>query len=151
MIYIVLLFFLILCWTINPFLKKIMMNKFNALEFFLFNNIFIMLFLILYLFGLKLVNNKSTSIEIKKIYELTTKEYITLIGGALLSVVGALLFLYLIKMDDITKLVSLSQSLTIILSIIIGYTFFSESMKTKDILGILLIVAGITVLKYKAQ
>ena len=68
-----------------------------------------------------------------------------------MSIVSAVLFLYLIKMDDISKVVSLSQSLTIILSIIIGYMFFAETLKPKDVIGILLMVAGITILKYKTD
>ena len=148
MLYIILLFILILCWTINPFLKKIVMKKLNAYEFFLYNNLVILVFLILYLIGLKLVNNKN-EIQLKKIYELNKKEYIVLLSGGLVSLIGAMMFLYLIKMDDITKIVSFSQSLTIILSIIVGYMFFSEKIFFKDLVGILLIVGGITLIKYK--
>ena len=148
MIYIILLFVLILCWTINPFLKKIVMKKLNAYEFFLYNNLIILAFLLIYMAGLKLVNKKN-DIQLKKIYNLNKKESLVLISGGLLSLIGAMMFLYLIKMEDITKVVSFSQSLTIILSIMIGYLFFSEKLYPKDIVGILLIVSGITMIKYK--
>jgi drug/metabolite transporter (DMT)-like permease len=98
--------------------------------------------------GLKLVNKKD-NIQLKKIYNLNKKESLVLISGGLISLIGAMMFLYLIKMEDITKVVSFSQSLTIILSIMIGYLFFSEKLYPKDILGILLIVSGITMIKYK--
>ena len=96
MIYIILLFILILCWTINPFLKKIVMKKLNAYEFFLYNNLIILAFLLIYMAGLKLVNKKN-DIQLKKIYNLNKKEYIVLISGGLLSLIGAMMFLYLIK------------------------------------------------------
>ncbi len=148
MIFIVLLFLLILCWTINPFLKKIVMKKLNTYEFFLFNNVFIFLFLLIYLLGLKIANKKN-NIEIKKIIDLNRKELIALLIGAFVSLVGAILFLFLIKMDNVTTIMSLSQSLSIIASLLVGFMFFSEHIKPKDIFGILLIVFGVTIIKYK--
>lgn len=148
MIYIILLFILVLCWTINPFFKKIVMNKLNPYEFFLINNILIMVFLFIYLLGLHYVN-KQQNIEIKKIVELNSKELVSLLIGAIISIASGFMFLHLIKMDNITNIVSMSQSLTIIFSLIIGYMFFSETINPKDIFGIILIVFGITVIKYK--
>lgn len=148
MIYIVLLFILVLCWTTNPFFKKIVMNKLNPYEFFLINNILVMVFLFIYLMGLQYVN-KQKNIEIKKMVELNSKELSSLLFGAIISLASGFMFLHLIKMDNITKLISISQSLTIICSLIIGYMFFSESINPKDIFGILLIVFGVTVIKYK--
>ena len=148
MIYIILLFILVLCWTINPFFKKIVMNKLNPYEFFLINNILIMVFLFIYLVGLHYVN-KQQNIEIKKIVELNSKELVSLLIGAIISIASGFMFLHLIKMDNITNIVSMSQSLTIIFSLIIGYMFFSETINPKDIFGIILIVFGITVIKYK--
>lgn len=148
MIFIVLLFLLILCWAINPFLKKIVMKKLNTYEFFLMNNIFIFLFLLLFLMGLKVVNKKN-NIEIKKLIDLDKKEFMALIIGALVSLLGAILFLFLIKMDNVTTIVSMSQSLSIIASLLVGFMFFSEHIKPKDIFGILLIVFGVTIIKYK--
>ncbi len=148
MLFIVLLFLLILCWAINPFLKKIVMKKLNTYEFFLFNNIFIFLFLLIYLIGLRITNQKN-NVEIKKIIDLDKKEFIALIIGALVSLFGAILFLFLIKMDNVTTVISMSQSLSIIASLLIGFMFFSEHIKPKDIFGIFLIVFGVTIIKYK--
>ena len=148
MIFIVLLFLLILCWAVNPFLKKIVMKKLNTYEFFLFNNIFIFLFLLMYLMGLRIANQKN-SIQIKKIIDLDTKEFIALITGAMISLIGAILFLFLIKMDNVTTIISMSQSLSIIASLLVGFMFFSEHIKPKDIFGIFLIVFGVTIIKYK--
>ena len=148
MIFIILLFLLILCWAINPFLKKIVMKKLNTYEFFLMNNIFIFLFLLIFLLGLKVVNKKN-NIEIKKLINLDRKEFIALIVGALVSLIGAILFLFLIKMDNVTTIISMSQSLSIIASLLVGFMFFSEHIKPKDIFGILLIVFGVTIIKYK--
>ena len=148
MIFIILLFLLILCWAINPFLKKIVMKKLNTYEFFLMNNIFIFLFLLIFLLGLKVVNKKN-NIEIKKLINLDRKEFIALIIGALVSLIGAILFLFLIKMDNVTTIISMSQSLSIIASLLVGFMFFSEHIKPKDIFGILLIVFGVTIIKYK--
>jgi len=124
------------------------MNKLNPYEFFLINNIFVMVFLFIYLVGLQYVN-KQKNIEIKKMVELNSKELASLLFGAIISLASGFMFLHLIKMDNITSIVSMSQSLTIIFSLIIGYMFFSESINPKDIFGILLIVFGITVIKYK--
>tara|TARA_E500000178_G_scaffold147081_1_gene146743 strand:+ start:2746 stop:3120 length:375 start_codon:yes stop_codon:yes gene_type:complete len=124
------------------------MKKLNTYEFFLFNNVFIFLFLLIYLLGLKIANKKN-NIEIKKIIDLNRKELIALLIGAFVSLVGAILFLFLIKMDNVTTIMSLSQSLSIIASLLVGFMFFSEHIKPKDIFGILLIVFGVTIIKYK--
>ena len=148
MLFLILLFLLILCWAINPFLKKIVMKKLNTYEFFLFNNIFIFLFLLIYLIGLRIVNKKN-NIEIKKIIDLDKTEFIALFIGAFISLLGAVLFLLLIKMDNVTTIVSMSQSLSIIASLLVGFMFFSEHINHKDIFGIFLIVFGVTIIKYK--
>jgi uncharacterized membrane protein len=150
MIYILLLVLLIVCWTLNPFLKKVMTQTFTSHEFLMVNNIVMLLLLSIYYMATRF-SKKLPDIELGKLLTLTPYQYTVLVGGSLMSLVSALVFLMLIKMEDISKLVSISQSITIIASIAVGCMFFNEKLSIKEVVGIMLMVAGITIIKYKTE
>lgn len=147
MIYLLLLI-LVFCWTLNPFFKKILMKKMNPYEYFFINNLTIFTFLSIYLISLKVAyNNNNVSLSTFK--TLSKTDLLVLFIGSALSILATFMFLYLIRLENISTLIPHTQSLIMILTMVIGYLFFKENIFKKDIVGIMLIVSGITLIKYK--
>ena len=139
------LFLIIICWTLNPFLKKKMLYKLNNDEYFVINHIIITTMMGIYFFYL--FKNKKCSPSCLK--TLNKYDYIYILLGAVTSILGARLMIALIKYEDVSFLVAHIQPLVIALSFIIGYMFFSESFSMYKIIGLCLIILGLIIINKK--
>jgi uncharacterized membrane protein len=140
-IYLVLL---ILCWTINPFMKKILLKKLNPYEYLMVHNIIIacvIFALVLYFTCIDTTKIKYTSYN-----SLSKCDVGILLLGAISTIFASLMFLYIIKLQDISYILPHIQSIIITLSLIIGYYFFYEKVNFIMLMGIALIIGGITLI-----
>lgn len=147
-IYIYLLI-IILCWSLNPFFKKKVLNNstINSDEYFAINHTFITIIIIVYFYYL--VNNKKCDANCFK--KLNINDYIYIILGSITSIIGARLLLSLIQYKEISYLVSSIQPLVISLTLMIGYLFFNESISIIKIIGVLLIISGLICINQKKK
>ena len=137
----------VLCWTLNPFIKKIVLKgkKLNVDEYFIVNHLVVTLILGVYFFYL--FKNKKCSPNCFK--KLNKYDYIYIILGAITSILGARLLFSLIKKEDISYVVSNIQPMVIGLSFVIGYIFFSENITITRLIGASLIVLGLVFINKK--
>ena len=139
------LLIIVLCWTLNPFIKKKMLGKFTTDEYFIINHFFITLLIIVYFYYLYTKKLCKTNC-LKKI---NMYDIIYILLGAITSILGARLLISLIKFQEVSFLVAHIQPLVIALSFIIGYMFFSESMSLYKIIGGSLIILGLILINKK--
>tara|TARA_B100001093_G_C26742977_1_gene977542 strand:+ start:86 stop:547 length:462 start_codon:yes stop_codon:yes gene_type:complete len=140
-------FLVVLCWTFNPFIKKVIMKKgkLNTDEYFLINHFVVTSILVLYF--IYLFNTRKCNTNCIKSLDKYDVFYIVL--GALTSILGARLLLSIIQQNDISFMVAHIQPIVISLTFVIGYMFFSETLTTYKIIGIGLVILGILFLNKK--
>lgn len=138
----------ILCWTFNPFIKKIVMKKghVNTDEYFVLNHLVITVILIIYF--IYLFNTRKCSTKCIKSLDRYDVVYILL--GALTSILGARLLLSIINYTDVSYMVAHVQPIVIALTFIIGYIFFSEQVTIYKLIGVSLVILGILFLNKKS-
>ena len=138
---------IVLCWTLNPFIKKIVLKskKLNTDEYFIINHIFVSIILGLYFYSLF----KKKKCSLLCLSKLDKYDYLYIFMGALTSILGARLLISIIKKEEITYLIAHIQPMIIALSFLIGYMFFSEHITPIKIIGISLIILGLILLNRK--
>ena len=65
------------------------------------------------------------------------------------AVLASCLFVYLLRSKDVSYIVPHTSSLLIICTLIIGYLFYEEEITKKKIIGIILIILGLTCINLK--
>ena len=136
-----------MCWTLNPFIKKIVLKgkKLNIDEYFIINHLVVTLILGGYFFYL--FKNKKCSPNCFRKLDKYDYLYITL--GAVTSILGARLLFSIIKKEDISYVVANIQPMVIGLSFVIGYMFFSENITLTRLMGVSLIILGLICINKK--
>ena len=143
------LFGLILLWTLNPFIKKLLMNKFNSEEYFFINHVVVSIFMLIYFFY-SYSKNKINYKCVTQLSKFSKKEVSILFLGGLFSVLSSRLLPYIISMkNDISYLISNVQPVVIVLTAFIGYMFFEENLTQKKGLGIILVASGLIIINSK--
>ena len=146
----VLFYFLLIvvCWTMNPFIKKVLLNdnKMSTDEYFVINHFVVTVLLVGYF--IYLYTNKKCSTNC--IARLNINDLIYILLGALTSILGARLLLSIIKQNDVSFLVAHIHPLVILMTFLIGYFFFTESVTIHKIIGGILVIAGIILLNKNA-
>lgn len=144
---IVYLMIIICCFSLNPFLKKKILNKqvLNEDEYFMVNHFIITSLLLIYF--IVLIKRKQCSIECWG--KLDRYDVIYILLGSFTSIIGARLLISLIKKKDITYLIAHLQPIVIAITFIIGYIFFKEKITLNKIMGILFILAGLIFINRK--
>ena len=140
-----LIILLVICWTINPFFKKLSAKNLNSEEFMFFNHFLCSIIIILYF--IYLLYNKQYNI--KCIKKLTRYELIYSLLGALLTVSSSLILIKLLKENNASFIIPQIQPLVIFLTILVGYIIFKEDLDNYKILGGILIIFGIFVINKK--
>jgi drug/metabolite transporter (DMT)-like permease len=135
---------LILCFTINPFIKKHASKNVTSYEYTFIYQIFIVVFIILY--SIYLLQTKACDLACYK--KMTLKELGWTILAVITGMIGSTLLLYLVKMDDISYLIPNIQGIVILLGSLIGYFIFNEVFNKYKVFGILLIFFGILSINY---
>lgn len=138
---------IVLCWSINPFIKKIVLKsrKLNTDEYFIINHLFVTIILGIYFYSLF----KKKKCSLLCLEKLDRFDYIYILLGSLTSIIGARLLISIIKTEEITFLIAHIQPMIITLTFLIGYMFFSEHITPFKIGGIALIILGLILLNKK--
>jgi len=138
---IVYMMIIILCFSLNPFLKKKILNKqvLNTDEYFMINHFIITGLLLVYF--IILIKRKKCSMNCWA--KLDRYDIIYILLGSFTSIIGARLLISLIKKKDITYLMVHLQPVVIALTFIVGYVFFKEKITLNKIMGILFILTGL--------
>lgn len=138
---------IVICWTMNPFIKKKVLknNKLNSDEYFIINHIIVSLILMIYFYSLF----KQKKCSLLCLSKLDKYEYLYIIMGSVTSILAARLLLSIIKNKEITFLIANIQPMIILLTFIIGYMFFSENTNIYKISGISLIIIGLILFNIK--
>ena len=140
-----LILFLVVCWTLNPFLKKNAYSKLQTQESLIVNHVLCTAIIFIY-FAYLVYNHKCDITCIKK---LDKKELLFAALGAFTTVLASLTLLNLLKENQASDIIPYIQPLVIISTLIIGYFAFNETITKNKIIGISLIVTGLFVLSRK--
>lgn len=141
------LLIIVLCWTLNPFIKKIILKsqKLNTDEYFVLNHLFVTIILGFYFFYL--FKKKKCSPNCLK--QLSLYDYLFIFLGAISSILAARLMISIIKSEDVSFLIAHVQPMVIGLTFLIGYMFFSENITIHKVLGVSLIILGLILMNKK--
>jgi uncharacterized membrane protein len=134
-----LLILLILCWTLNPFLKKNGPKQLSSEEYMFFNHLLCTIIILFYFFYL-FFNNKC---DIACINKISNKELIYSIFAAGITVLSSLLLIKLLKNNDASSIIPQVQPAVLLLTILIGYLIFNEKLTKNKVIGGSLIITGI--------
>jgi uncharacterized membrane protein len=140
---IILFIILIFCWTLNPFFKKHAMGVLDANQYVILNIILCFLFFMIY--WAYLYMNK---FNMDNIYNITKKQLIYCILAALTSVFATLVFIKLLENDNVTFIIPQSYPIIIILTLIIGYLLFNETLSNKKMVGGIIVVIGYLIIHF---
>jgi uncharacterized membrane protein len=142
------LIIIIVCWTISPFLKKIVTKKIKGIEYNFAQTLIILTFLFFIILYGNYIKNTSDKIDPYFIDKLNTKEMLYLLAISAMSLLPAYLFIKVIHEYEISFLEPVLHSSSIVLTAIIGSMFFNESFGLQKSIGILLVIGGIVLLNY---
>lgn len=137
---------IVLCWSFNPFLKKVVMKKMSAGEYFVINHFVITIFVLFYFFYL--FNNGKC--DLNCVMNLNSKEVGYLVLGAITTILATIVLLYLINIKDVSYIIAHIQPVVIALSVVIGYMFFSEEITKIKVAGVSLVILGLVLMNYKS-
>ncbi len=136
------IFIIVLCWTLNPFIKKVLLTKVGKSEYLVINHVFITLFVLIY-FLFMFSRNKC---DINCIRNLSKREIGLLTLGAISSLLGTLMLIHLISYSDVSYAIAHIQPIVISLTLIVGYLVFNETLDAYKVSGIALVVLGLIIL-----
>ena len=133
---------IILCWSINPFIKKIVNKNISPIEYNIYNNTFILcLLLLIFEYNLFFINKNNIELNILK--KLNMKEIGIMLVSSGFTLLPSYLFVTLIKTQNVSKINSIIQSSTILVSSLIGIFLFNEPYDIKKVFGIANIITGL--------
>ena len=136
------IFIIVLCWTLNPFIKKVLLTNVGKSEYLVINHVFITLFVLIY-FLFMFSRNKC---DINCIRNLSKREIGLLTLGAISSLLGTLMLIHWISYSDVSYAIAHIQPIVISLTLIIGYLVFNETLDAYKVSGISLVVLGLIIL-----
>ena len=138
----------VLCWTLNPFIKKSVLknDRITTDEYFIINHFVITVLFIGYF--IYLYKNKKCYPNC--IARIDRYDGLYILLGAVTSILSARLLLAIIKKNDISFMVAHIQPLVILMTFIIGYFFFTESINIYRIIGGGMVIIGIILLNKKS-
>ena len=140
-----LLLFLIICWTLNPFLKKKASTKLTSSEFMLYNHSLCTILILIYGFFLLYHGN----CDVNCLKKLSKDDIFYSIIAALITVLSSLTLIKLLKENQATDIIPYIQPLVILFTILFGYFIFNETMTKNKVLGISFIIIGLIIINNK--
>ena len=132
---------IIICWSLNPFLKKIVNKNITPIEYNLYNNMCV-LCIILLVFS-RNAFSKNSNLELNMFKKLSAKEIGVLVTSSFLTLLPSYLFVTLIRNHNVSRVNSIIQSSTILVGSLIGIFFFSEPFSIYKLIGVANIIIGI--------
>ena len=138
----ILLSLLVVCWTLNPFLKKMMGSKLPANENMLFNHTLCSIIIVTYTIYV-IMNHKC---DISNITSLAKKDILLGIITSIVTVASSILLIKLLQENEASQIMPQIQPCVLLLTLLIGCTIFNEKITRNKILGSFIIVAGLVVI-----
>lgn len=142
------LFIIIMCLSINPFLKKKITKNLTGIEFNYANTICILVMLCIVILYKNFIS-ESENININFLKKLNKNDIMLLICSSMCTLLASVLFIQTIKNMDVSFVVPFTQASTIVASTIIGVLVMKETFNYKVGSGILLIISGIYLMNKK--
>ncbi len=132
----------VLCWTFNPFIKKVLLNKIGKPEYMVLNHLFCTLFILLYFLYMFSLNK----CDLACIKSLSKKDLSLLTLGALTSILGTFMLLHVVSSTEVSYAIAHIQPIVISLTLVLGYLVFNETLTAPKVFGISLIVLGLIII-----
>jgi uncharacterized membrane protein len=142
------IFVIVLCWTLNPFIKKQVMKKMDPNEYLIMNHSVVTIILVFYLVYLL----KKKKCDFNCIKQLTRGDLGLLLIGGITTILATLMLVYLVSTSEVSYVIGNVQPIVIALSIMLGYLFFKEKLGLTKVLGLSFIIVGLVLInKAKSQ
>lgn len=136
------IFVIVLCWTLNPFIKKLVMKKMDANEYLIMNHSVVTIILVFY--GIYLLKKKKC--DFNCIQKLSGGDMGLLVIGGITTILSTLMLVYLVSSTEVSYVMGNVQPIVISLSIILGYLFFKEKLGLTKLLGLTFIIVGLVLI-----
>ncbi len=142
------LIIIIFCWTISPFVKKIISSKIGTDEFIIIQTtIFSVIAYSYYLY----IHKYKRKLDFSPLKKFTINDYALLLFITITSILSVIIFIRLINMTEVSYLIPQVQCIIIALTFIIGYLVFNESFSITKGLGIFFIIIGILLMNMRKK
>ena len=138
----ILLGLLVICWTLNPFLKKMMGSKLPANENMLFNHTLCSIIIVTYTVYM-ILNHKC---DISNITSLSKKDMLLGVITSIVTVASSLLLIKLLQENEASHIMPQIQPCVLLLTLLVGCTIFNEKISRNKIRGSFIIVSGLVVI-----
>ena len=125
------------CFSLQPHIKKINKSKLTLDETILLNHIIQTVFIISYF-----VCKKKSGLSLKELKELKIKSLCLSCINVAMTMYQSFLFSKLIKNNKISSILPILNSLTGVISLLIGKYIFYESVSKNSIFGLIFIIIG---------
>jgi drug/metabolite transporter (DMT)-like permease len=138
---------LILTWSLNPFIKKKILDDISVVNFYCLSVISVAILSLFYILFYNLENTKESVLKIAR----TPKLSLIFIGTILLSIISSFAFHYLIQKNDATYIIPQLQPVVMIFLLLWGYFVFNEKIDKNRAVGIVAVAVGIWFIQYKSN
>jgi len=129
----------VLCWTLTPFTRKRAIGKLTSSEYFVVN--FILTATLAALYWVYLVTTGETGVEVWR--GMTRSQVTWALFAALLSIVGAIGLIELIRRYQVSHILPQIQPLVLVLTLVSGVVLFKERIGRAKAFGGALIILGV--------
>ena len=130
---------LVMCWTLTPFMKRHAIGNLTSSEYFVVN--FILTATLAAGYWVYLVHGKYAPLNVFR--GMTRGEICYSVVAALLSVVGAICLIYLVKHYEVSHILPQIQPLVLVLTVMVGFCVFGERLTCLKAAGVGLVVTGV--------
>ena len=141
----ILLLLLIICWTVNKYIKKQIASKMSSSEYMIFNHSLCTILILAYFIYLK-YNNDFSTLPIKN---LSNKEILISIVASITTVAATVFLISLLKNNDASYIIPHVQPCVILLTMLLGYYLYNEDVTKTKALGGILIIGGLMLMNKK--
>lgn len=138
-------FIIVLCWSINPFLKKIITKNIQPIEYNIYSNTLVFMYLIMFSLYQNKYNMSDITINIAN--KLSKNQIGIMMVVSILTLVSSYLMVVLNKKYSVSGITAVVQSLSIISTTMIEVVYMGESVSMTKIGGILMTSLGIYLLQ----
>ena len=136
------IFVIVLCWTLNPFVKKLLMKKMDGNEYLILNHSVVTIILVFYLIYLL----KKKKCDFQCIKSLNRSDLGLLTLGAVTTILSTLMLVYLVASTEVSYVLGTVQPIVISLSVILGFLLFKEKISVIKLSGLGFIIVGLLLL-----
>lgn len=138
-------FIIVLCWSINPFLKKIITKNIQPIEYNIYSNTLVFMYLIMFSLYQNKYNMSDITVNIAN--KLSKNQIGIMMVVSILTLVPSYLMVVLNKKYSVSGITAVVQSLNILATTIIGVVYMGEPISMTKIGGILMTSLGIYLLQ----